>query len=120
VPAVPALMERVKRTNVIIINSQQQQIGFVPRYNPYTIEIDYEKDCYSCRGFGYIAKNYKNRRIVEQGKRINYKNNGQSNLNGKKESSIPQLGFRSNIFTMLSRIINNIFCYNLNNRNILL
>ena len=56
----------------------------MPRHNLYTIKIDYEKDCYSCGDFGHIVRNYRNRRIVGQGRRIDYENNGQSNLNGKK------------------------------------
>jgi len=56
----------------------------VPRCNPYTIEIDHEKNYYSCGDFGHIVRNYRNRRIVGQRRRIDYENNGQSNLNGKK------------------------------------
>jgi len=56
----------------------------VPRCNPYTIEIDHEKNYNSCGDFGHIVRNYRNRRIVGQGRRIDYENNGQSNLNRKK------------------------------------
>jgi len=59
----------------------------VPRYNSYAMKVDYERNYYNCGGFGHIVRNYRNRRIIGQGKRINYENNGQSNLN-KKESLI--------------------------------
>ena len=44
-----------------------------------------ERNCYSCKGFGRIVKNYMNQRIVKQGRRLEYEDNqNTSNLNGKK------------------------------------
>jgi len=33
-------MEEVEKMNIVIENPQQQQIGFVPRYNLYMMEVD--------------------------------------------------------------------------------
>jgi len=41
------------------------------------------------------------------------------NVDRGRESGSPQLDSSNNIFTMLSRITNNVSCYNLNNENIL-
>ena len=60
---------------------------FVLRCDLYTIDIDQEKNCYNCRGFEYIARDCRNQRIVEQERRLKYRdnsNNGQSNLNGEE------------------------------------
>ena len=49
------------------------------------------RNCYNCRGFGYIAKNYRNREVgnrIGKERRLEYggsKNNRQSNLNGEKD-----------------------------------
>ena len=32
-----------------------------------SMNVDRGRNCYSYRGFGYIARNYKNREIVEEG-----------------------------------------------------
>jgi len=57
---------------------------FVSQHNPYTIDVNKGRNCYSCGEFGYIARNYKNREIVKQEKRVDYKDNGNNhNLNEK-------------------------------------
>jgi len=38
--AEPALIEEVEKMNIVIENPQQQQIGFVLRYNLYMMEVD--------------------------------------------------------------------------------
>ena len=50
----PTLIERVKRTNMVIVHPNQQT-EFVPRYNLYIIEIDCEKNYYSYRDFKHIV-----------------------------------------------------------------
>jgi len=51
-----------------------------------TIDVDQRRSCYSCEDFGYLAKKYRNQRLVEQERRIEYGNSSNtSNLN-KKES----------------------------------
>ena len=74
-------MEGVERTNMVVVHPNQQT-GFVPRYNLYTIEIDCERNYYNYRDFKHIVRNCK---IVRQGRRIDYENN--SNLN-RKESLV--------------------------------
>ena len=54
------------------------------RRNPYAIEVNKSRNCYSCGGFGHLAKNYRNRERIEQGRRLEYRenqNNEQRNLN---------------------------------------
>jgi len=52
-------MEGVERTNAVIVNLNQQT-GFIPRHNPYAIEVDCGRNCYNCRGFEHIARNCRN------------------------------------------------------------
>jgi len=45
------------------------------------------RNCYTCGGFEHLARNCKNREIIERGRRLEYenKNNGQNNnLNGEE------------------------------------
>ena len=36
----PALMEGVERTNMVMIRGQRQEMGAAPRRDPYVMEID--------------------------------------------------------------------------------
>jgi len=38
----------------------------MPRHNLYTIDVDRERNYYSCGAFGHLARNYKNQKIVEE------------------------------------------------------
>jgi len=49
-----------------------QWAEFVLRHNLYAIDVDQGRNCYSYRGFGHLARNYKNKGIVGQGRRIDY------------------------------------------------
>ena len=51
------------------------------------MEVDQEKNCYVCRGFGHIAHHCRNRGRgrVEQGKRLEYERGG-------FKSNIKQIG----------------------------
>jgi len=49
----PTLMERVERTNVVMIYLQQKE-GVAQR-NPYVMEVNRGRNCYACDGFGHIA-----------------------------------------------------------------
>jgi len=57
-------MEGVERMNAVMAKPQQQGAGFSPR-NPYTIDVDRRENrsCYACGGFGYLARNCRNRGI---------------------------------------------------------
>ena len=91
-------MEGVKRMNVVMM-WPQQRIEFVQR-NPYAMDMDKRegRNCYNCRGFGYVARHYKNRGVenrIGEGRRLEYGNrennkqrrieeeNREQNLNGK-------------------------------------
>jgi len=39
------------------------------------MDIDQEINCYNYRGFGYLVRNCRNRKIIGQGKRFEYKDN---------------------------------------------
>jgi len=55
----PILIEEVERTNIFMINLQQQWAGFAPRQNPYTRDVNKERN-YNCGGFRHIARHYRN------------------------------------------------------------
>ena len=57
----PALMEGVERTEVVIV-CPQQRAGFGQR-NPYAMDVDRERNCYACRGFGHLARHCRNREM---------------------------------------------------------
>ena len=57
------------------------------RQNPYAMEVDQGRNCYVCRGFGYMACHYRNRergRAME-GRRVEYGG-------GRFEGNIEQIG----------------------------
>ena len=82
----PTLIEGVERTNAVIV-CPNQRVGFTP-CNPYAMNMNWEnRNCYSCREFGHLARNCKNRGTenrIGKGRRLEYRQNtGQSNFNGK-------------------------------------
>ena len=56
----PTPIEKVERMNVVVVRGQKQGME-APRRDPYTMEVDREKNCYACRGFRYMAQHCKNR-----------------------------------------------------------
>jgi len=52
------------------------------------MDIDQERNYYSCGGFGYLARNYRNQRIAEQRRRIDHKDNSNTINNLKEEESL--------------------------------
>ena len=79
----PALIEGVERTSVVIVCSNQR--AWFAQQNLYAMEVDRSnRNCYSCEGFGYLARNCRNRRTENRiGKKIRLKY-GQKNLNGEE------------------------------------
>ena len=74
----PALIEGVERTNVVVVRGagqgQGQGIEILPRWDSYTMEVDWGRNCYACRGFGHIVHHYRNRergRAIEE-RRVEY------------------------------------------------
>ena len=49
----PISMEEVEKINIVMVHPTQQA-GFVP-CNPYAIDVDRERNCYNCGGFGHLT-----------------------------------------------------------------
>ena len=53
---VPALIKGVKRMNVVVVREQKQGQRMGPlRRDPYAMEVDRGRNCYTCRGFRHMA-----------------------------------------------------------------
>ena len=59
--------------NMVVVRGQEQGIG-APRRDPYVIEVNRGRNCYTCRGFRHIAQHCRNRkrRRVVKGRRLEY------------------------------------------------
>jgi len=69
-----ALMEGVERTNAVVVKGQGQGMGASPRRDPYTMEVDRGRNCYTCGGFRHMARHCRNRereRAMEE-RRVEY------------------------------------------------
>ena len=74
-------MEGVERTNAIIVCSNQEVV-FI-QCNPYAMNVNRGRNCYSRGGFDYLAQNCR-KQIMDQERRMEYEdncNNRQSNIN---------------------------------------
>ena len=63
-------MERVERTNIVMVKGQGQGIGALRR-NSHTMEVDRRRNCYVCGGFGHMAchcRNQERRRVADRRK----------------------------------------------------
>jgi len=72
----PALIKGVERTEAVMVYSQQR-VGFAQR-NPYAMDVDKERNCYSCGEFGHMAKHCRNKRTenrIGEGRRLEYGGN---------------------------------------------
>ena len=70
----PAPMEGVERTNAVVVRGQEPDIGISPRQDPYVIEMDRGRNCYTCGGFRHMARHCRNRgrgRAIER-RRVEY------------------------------------------------
>ena len=81
-----ALIEGVERMNVVIVCSNQRAV--FTQHNLYAIDVDRgNRNCYSCREYGYLAQNCR-RQNIGQGRRVEYKDNKnyrQNNLNRERD-----------------------------------
>ena len=75
----PAPMERVERTNAVVLRGSGvgsgQNAGGPPRRDPFAMEIDRGRNCYACGGFGHMARNCRNRGMrgrMAEGRRLEY------------------------------------------------
>ena len=86
VPIKPAPMEGVKRTNAVMVRRLGQRTGTPPRRDPYAIEVDQGRNCYTCRGFGHMAHHCRNRGRITEGRRVEFEGNYEysNTLKGKK------------------------------------
>ena len=76
-------IERVERTNIDVVHPNQW-IEFVPKQDLYVIDMDKGKNCYNYRGSDHIVRYCRKKRNwkrVRQGKRVEYRNNRNNNLN---------------------------------------
>jgi len=75
----PAPMEGVERTNAVVVRGSGagvgQNMGAPPRRDPYAMEIDHGRNCYTCGGFGHMARHCRNwgqRGRVVENRRVEY------------------------------------------------
>jgi len=88
--AIPAPIKEVERTNTIVVRNllqKQEEREERIRRDLYVINVDKERNCYSCEGFGHIAKNCRNQSVVGQERRIEYGNNLNIRDNLKEKKS---------------------------------
>ena len=78
----PAPMEGVERTNAVVVRGQG--VGVPPRWDPFAMEIDRGRNCYTCGGFRYIAHHCRNRERGMQGRRVE--------IGGRFKGNIKQIG----------------------------
>jgi len=80
-------MKGVERMDAVMV-CPQQRVEFIQR-NLYAMNVNKKerRNCYSCRGFGYLARNYRNKKTehrIGKERRLEYRgNNGQNNLKEK-------------------------------------
>ena len=75
----PAPMEDVERMNAVVVKGLGagvgQNMGTSPRRDPYAIEIDRGRNCYTCGGFGHMARhcrNWRQRGRIVENRRVEY------------------------------------------------
>ena len=81
-------MKEVERMNATIADLQQQQVEFVPRYNPYTIKMDRRGNCSNCGKLGHITKYYRNQGFIAQERRVEYRDNHNMDNSKDKENLV--------------------------------
>ena len=79
----PALIEGVERTNAVVVRGSGQDIGIPPRWDPYMMEVDRGRNCFTCRRFGHMACHCRNKGRVMRRVEIG---------GGRFESNIEQIG----------------------------
>jgi len=79
-------MEGIERTNTAMATSQQR--AEFPQRNPYAMDVDRRenRNCYTCGGFGHLARNYRNRGMMNRRMEVDQDSNGNLNREGGLES----------------------------------
>jgi len=75
VPIRPTPMEGVERTNAVMTRGLGQEAGTPPRRDLYAMEVDQGRNCYTCGGFGHMARHCRNRGRITEGRRVEFKGN---------------------------------------------
>jgi len=85
-------MEGVERTNAVVLRGSgvEQSMVAPPRQDPFAMEVDRGRNCYTCGEFGHMACNCRNRgqrgrmaenrRVEYRGDRIEEITNNVNNL----------------------------------------
>ena len=73
----PALMEGVERMNAVVLRGLGvgQSVGIPPKQDPFAMEVDRRRNCYTCGGFRHMACNCRNwgqRDRVVENRRVEY------------------------------------------------
>ena len=69
----PAPMEGVERMNAVVVRGQGA--GVPPRRDPFAMDIDRGRNCYTCGGFRHMARNCRNQGMkgrVGENRRVEY------------------------------------------------
>jgi len=53
-------MEGIERTNAVVVRNIGQGMGAPPKRDPYAMEVDWGRNCYTCGGFGHMAYHCRN------------------------------------------------------------
>ena len=91
IPIRPAPMEGVERTNAVMVRGLGQGAGVPPRKDPYVIEVDWERNCYACGGFGHMACHCRNRGRVAEERRVEFEGNYKYSNTLKGEENLESL-----------------------------
>ena len=87
----PAPMEGVERTNAVMVRELGQGVEVPPRRDTYAMEVDWERNCYTCGGFGHMAHYCRNRGRVAEGRRVEFEGNYKYLNTLKEEENLESL-----------------------------
>jgi len=85
-------MEGIERTNAVIVRGSGagagQNMGVLPRRDPYAMKVDRGRNCYACEGFGHMAHHCRNRRRRRpiDGRRVEYGDGRIEEINDYKDN----------------------------------
>ena len=62
-----------------------------PKRDPYAMEVDRGRNCYTCRGFGHMAHHCRNWERIAEGRRLEFEGNHAYENFLKKEENLASL-----------------------------